>query len=629
MRRFGPIDAWLFAALLALSLWQSLDWLQVELTFPLDAERDLIIVRALVVDGIWPPHGIAHAGIGIDIGPLYYLLVAPFVAAWPSPQAVHLLNVLVYGLGLTACWWELRRRTGAAAALLACLLYSQSMAHGAFLGITWHAAAAPGFALLIVAAGSWFARSGRVAALVVCAGLLALGLQIHSVLATFGPAALVILFGRRADLSMRRLGAGALVALAALAPFWLNALGILGDGPNPGTSHGGTLAPAFDRLWSGLVDNLRARWLLAPQITAPLTLALAALGALHVARDAIGRRGAPDDRDESPRGDWFWPALLLQCVLATLTTATALGFEQSARYFVPLVVPLVCLAAAGIQLLDRRLTDAGRQPMGRALTFFAVAAGLLLARPSSTPAASAPAHYLTAGEQEAVVRTLAADHGLAGLLLLRRTHGLLQGPNSGARYLAAEATTLRSDIAPADGHWLVMPATEAPPLMDRAQQSVTIDGSDRKLTLTRFTPAIDYGRIRTPNGPCPAPTPYGWTEVRPELLVAAGLSPSALPDPTRCARDGILELTLPLHPGAAPITIQLSDEGHFRGLDTEPLQARVVFGDLPPIPLSAHVVVAADKRWYAIDIPDTDVDAPRTLELTIRPRGQLVFLDVY
>jgi hypothetical protein len=614
-------DFWLFAILLCFWCYECLSWMQTDLRFTADAERDLLLVRALVEYGVWPLHGIPQAPIGLDIGPLYYLLVAPFVALWPDPFTVHAVNVGLHAAGLTAFWLMLRTHVGAAAALLAVLLYSQSAAVVAFTDTAWHAAAAPGVALALLAAGGWWAQSGRRAALVSAAALFALGLQIHASLLSFGPAGLLLLWARRRDLDRRSVGIALGTAALVLSPFLLHLTGILGDGAQSGMRHEGHFELDLTAMAAGLVQFLRARWLLAPVFTPWLVLGAAAVAVIGTVRAAL--------RGDKP---WLAIALIVQCAVGAVATARALGFEHSGRYFVPLIPAVVGLSALGFQALDDLLRQAGRHDRGRALTWLAVAGALVALR--GTPNTGTPPNgYLTLQEQQTVARHLAEHEGLAGTLLLRRTHGLLQGTLSGARYLAAINLERRSG-APEPGHWMVLPDAPggAPVDEDRLLETVKLEGSARTLALYRFRPAVETGRVRAvlPNGaerPCPSAFPFSWTELRPEVLEVNGFGRSALPDPTACGSGHRLALRVPLTEGFARLTLQLTDSGHFSGSDEEPVAIHLRFGDLPPIRIAPEAVLSEGKRWYLIDVPGTD--ASRAVDVTITPRGRLGFLDLY
>lgn len=83
--------------------------LQLKLRFTAGSERDMFDILALSNFAIMQADGIRKTTLSIAIRPLYFALVAPLSAIWPSPQAMDVLNVTVGAIDLFARRGQLAR----------------------------------------------------------------------------------------------------------------------------------------------------------------------------------------------------------------------------------------------------------------------------------------------------------------------------------------------------------------------------------------------------------------------------------------------------------------------------------------------------------------------------------------
>ena len=622
------------ALLLLLFLYESLVVLQTELRFTADSERDLFYVLGLTRSGILPADGIRMAALGIDLGPLYFLLISPLCAIWPSPQTVHLFNTLICTVGLAAFYTWARATCGRSAALIGVFLYSQSGAHGALVDTIWHVGATPGVALGMLAAMGHWARTGARWALVTSGVLLAILIQLHALGSVYVPAACLLLWWGRRHLNRRRmmwLGGAVWIALIPLLFYLLPSLG----DPSEGASrHAGGFAFRPQAFWEGLFGLLQPRFLLAPGWTALLTLFLVALAIVSTGLRFL----RSSEAGERP---WFRVFLIVQLCVGATVVSLVLPYENVGRYFLPVVFPLFALATLGLGDVDQSLRRRGRPPLGRALTFAVLIGGLSLVGVPQTPLFPGKQEgadgidYLSAEEQERVVSYLVRERGMTWPRMRGRVHGAFLGPLTGIRYLEtvvrAEAATPNAEER--EDHWVVLPAAMAAAWAPTEPLEVhTLTGRVRDIQLFRFAPRMDPGRVETERRtPCSWSFPYLWSEAPPDLLKEVGFPTGYGPDIHRClGPDGGGTLVIPLPAEATELTLQLSDGGHFRA-DTEgqegPIQAHLEASDAPDLPLALMPNHYSEKLWYRILLPPHD--GSRELHLRLRARGQLGFIDLY
>ncbi len=613
-------DVLVFAALVLVWVYQTAVGLQSELRFTADSERDLFHVLGLTQHGVMPTEGIRMAALGLDLGPLYFLLIAPLTWLWPSPQTVHLFNVALGVVGLVAIYALLRKRAGITAALIFTLLYTQASGTMAFFDTIWHTSAAPSVALAFMAAAGWWVESGRRLALGLAAGALCFLVQIHALGAVYGPAALLLLIALRSKLDRRSLITLVVVSLVVLLPLILYAIPSLSVPSTGAAKHEGGFSFQPVAYLSTLAALVRPRALLSPQLGGWLILALAAVGLV-----GTGWRL----RKERP---WFRIFVTVQVVIGSIAVACVIPYEAVGRYFLPAFGPVFVIAAFGVADIDALLTRAGRVPAGRAATWIVLLGCVAFARPARTE--TEPMDYLTAAEQEAVVTFFVEERGLSWARLRSHVHGAFFGPLSGIRYLERIHRDQRGELEPkaASDHWLVVPdGMDRPQLAGRVIETRRLTGNHRPIDLVRFSPVFDPGAVTASGVPCPWPFPYLWSEAPADLLKLNGFPLGHGRDLHQCfAEQATNTLTIPLAAGADEVTIQFSDGGHYRGeppTASTPVAARLVATDAPELPLAIRPVVRVEKLWYVVRVPPHD--SALTLLITVNPRGHLGFLDVY
>jgi hypothetical protein len=115
--RLSPVELGMLA--LSLAVFASMLWFGSSFRWSIFEERDLLEARQLVATGTIPVYGPELLLGGHTIGSGLYLLLAPLVAFWKQPEALHALNKLLFvGMPL-ALWWGIREWTGPAGALFA------------------------------------------------------------------------------------------------------------------------------------------------------------------------------------------------------------------------------------------------------------------------------------------------------------------------------------------------------------------------------------------------------------------------------------------------------------------------------------------------------------------------------
>jgi hypothetical protein len=104
---------------LALTVFAYMLWFGSSFRWSIFEERDLLETRQLVSGGGFPIYGPELLMGGHTVGSSLYLLLAPLVAVWDQPEALHLLNQLLF-LGMPlVLWWAIRGWAGPAGALFA------------------------------------------------------------------------------------------------------------------------------------------------------------------------------------------------------------------------------------------------------------------------------------------------------------------------------------------------------------------------------------------------------------------------------------------------------------------------------------------------------------------------------
>jgi len=634
-------DVVLFVLLVALWIYEWCVLLQGELRFTADSERDLLIVYGLSHHGILPDDGIRMAALGLDLGPLYFLLLAPLNALWTSPQTVHVFNITLGVAGLCVFYSWFRAGVGRAAALIACVLYTQSAAHVALTDTVWHVGATPGVALAMLAAMGWWVQTGRRAALILSGVLLACLVQLHALGSVYIPAALALLIVCRHHLNRRNVLTLVGSVAITLLPLLIYAITSLFDPAESSARHSGGFSWDPGRFWEGVTSLVQPRYLLSAKWGGRFVLFLVVVSGVGT----VLRYREAKDTQKKP---WFRLFLWLQLAVGSLVVSLILSYENVGRYLLPVLFPVFALAALGIADIDAWLVRRKRTLGGRALTWIAVVLGLAFVQPPvvnvwATLADSGqklqsdvPLEPLSLEEQEAVVSFLVEERGLTWDRMRGRVHGVFFGPLSGIRYLErahrdAAATSLPFDPA---HHWLVLPDGSPPSaLTTGAMEHVTLSGRTRDIHLWRYRARFDSTHVRTGSGdPCEWPFPYLWTEAPSSLLQQVGFPRGHGPDIHRCLTGkvpGTLLVEIPTE--TTELMLQLSDDAVFRSDDETQenpvLTVRLEAEGFPPLPLHPIRQSGTEKLWYRITMPPRQ--GMGTLHLTLRPRGQLGFVDLY
>jgi hypothetical protein len=634
-------DVVLFVLLLALWIYEWWVLLQGELRFTADSERDLLIVYGLSHHGILPDDGIRMAALGLDLGPLYFLLLAPLNAVWTSPQTVHVLNITLGVAGLCVFYAWFRAGVGRAAALIGCVLYTQSAAHVALTDTVWHVGATPGVALAMLAAMGWWVQTGRRAALILGGVLLACLVQLHALGSVYVLAAIALLIVCRHHLTRRTVITLVVSVVITLLPLFIYAISSLFDPAEGSARHSGGFSWDPGKLWEGVSALVQPRYLLSATWGGRFVLVLVAVSALGT----IQRYRQAQDAQERP---WFRLFLWGQLAIGSVVVSLILSYENVGRYLLPVLFPVFALAALGIADIDAWLVRRKRTPRGRTLTWVVVVLGLALVQApvvnvwatlsdsGQTLQSDGRSEPLSLEEQEAVVSFLVEERGLIWDRMRGRVHGVFFGPLSGIRYLErahrdAAATSLPFDPT---HHWLVLPDGLSPPTLTAgAMEHVTLSGRTRDIHLWRYSARFDPTRVRNGAGdPCEWPFPYLWSEAPSSLLQQVGFPRGHGPDIHRCLAGtvpGTLLVEIPAETNE--LTLQLSDDALFRRDDEAEenpvLTVQLAAEGFPPIPLQPIRRSGTEKRWYQITMPPRE--GVGTLHLTLRPRGHLGFLDLY
>lgn len=627
----------LFALLVLLWLYENLVLLQAELRFTADSERDLFYVLGLTAHGILPADGVRMAALGLDLGPLYFLLVAPFTAIWPSPQTVHTFNILVCAGGLVGLFAYLRHALGAAPALLFALLYTQSAGHTAFVDTAWHVGATPGVIMGFIATAGWWADSGRKVALGLATALLCVLVQFHALGVVYGPAALLLLILARRHFDRAALVVLGVTAAVALVPLLWYLVAHLGHDAAFAARHEGGFSFRPGAFFTGLSSLVEARYLISPTWSGWLLFLLAAVG--------LGGTAFRWRRGERPLHRLM---LAAQVVIGALVVSLVLPYENVGRYYIPVFIPLFVMAAFGAYDIDELMAARGRVASARALNWAAVCAGLLFVPPAGLPVLATLSNfgarldthdhhdYLTLEEQELVLDYLVGERGLSWSRMRGRVHGVFFGTLTGIRYLERVRLDGRAASEADEAHWYVLPeGIPRLPLTGRVLEEKTLQARTRTIRLVRARPALDPGKVTTGSGtPCPWHLPYIWSEAPEDLLKVHGFSLGHGPDIHNCSQDpNELVLRFDVAPEVEDVTVQMSDDAHFRQGGEVPVSYRIEAEGARPLPppgrpgLSPAVWRGSQTAWYILRLPPHD--GTRTVTVTIRSRGALGFLDIF
>jgi len=622
----------LAAGLILLWVYETVILLQGDLRFTADSAGDMMQVLLLTETGQWPDQGILMAALGWDLGPLYFLLVAPIHAIWPGPMAVHGFNVAMGVLGFGTLFFWLRKHHGSAAAFIGLLFLTQSTGLHAFMDTVWHVGAAPGVAVALMASAFWWTQHKSAKALwatVVCLSVL---VQIHALGFAYVPLVVFLLARDRQHITRRQRIAMAVVALALLVPFFMHWIPSLANTGGSAARHGGGLGFRLDVVCAGLVAFTQPIALLSAEWGGYCVLLLAALATLTAFRPAWQNEREPPI---------IRRALVAQCVLGATLVALVIPYENVGRYFLPVIFPVFVLAALGVGDVSRLMRSKGRPPLGRVLTWSTFLVALAYIQPPTINVlggwmggekkmpTEANLDFLMLEEQEAVADFFVTKQGMQWSQIRGRVHGVFMGPWSGMRYM----THIRKPgtKTPSDGqapHWMVMPDTVQTAILGAVGvKENTIEGRSRSVHLWQMTPNYDPKSVTVNNQPCPEAFPYVWSKVAHHTLETLGYPRGHGPDIHTCFHgksSGVIRI--PLAADATTLTVQL---GTGRPVETDTIRFVLEVNDpqYPQLPLGAVPTPMVEKTWYRVGLPPSELQ--RTLAIHVNDLPALNFMDVY
>ncbi len=466
-----------------------------EAAFNVDVERDLTRALGLVTGRAYPFEGPALSDTGLNLGSLYYLLLAPLVALSPDPLFLRWAFVIFAtgALGLLAVVL-LRRRVRLEVAFVALAwLVASELWYDAQLWL-WHSTLLPVFVAGLLVAVERVTSGGSVRWLWAAAALAATTLSLHvTALATLPVLAVTVVLVR-SRLSWRT-GLAALAAFAVpLIPLGLGLLAVR-DAEHVAFARREAVDPpavsslleyaaaAFlpgmgtRRLYGAFPVMFGIPWLM---VVLP---GLALVGAAHAWRRT---------------GQAFERLLTLGLGVGLVLAALLLGRELALRYLVLVALPLVLLAALG---LDRLLGAwADRLPVRLALA----AAALALVIPGLTRDTSglddvgAACRMVT---QRAVAKEVVDVVGIPAVDVDRRVHGTVcRNATSGFRYfyrVRPQSMERAQAARERDTHVLVTSAAmtqDANAVVVYSEATLATPGGGTRVVAYR--PAVDYRALR-------------------------------------------------------------------------------------------------------------------------------------
>jgi hypothetical protein len=342
-RRFALLELGVLAS--ALAVFGYMLWLDSSFRWSIFEERDLLEARRLVAGVGFPVYGPELLLGGHTVGSALYLLLAPLVAFWNQPEALHVLNQLLF-LGMPlVLWWAIRDWAGLPGALFAvfALVASERVVALSYWPI--HPNFSLFFAFLYAGAVLRGAVAGSRGWLIFSGLLLGILVQLHFsyFLLVLGHVLLVLLGHATGDRWTRPLAI--VVVFIPLAPFLI--IDALQGFPNLAQVvqrprfHGAYPNSPFanSRLLPMLFD-----W--ARQVRGPLSEPLSVLTLVLVGLGiGVGLGSALTNKSERPPMTAPLATTLLLCV--PLIELTVLGMGYNSRHTLCLVPALFMLAGFG------------------------------------------------------------------------------------------------------------------------------------------------------------------------------------------------------------------------------------------------------------------------------------------
>ena len=425
-----------YAAILVLAAVLRLGNLAVRGTWDADQGHDMLVLRALVLDGRWPLLGPPTSIGDFHHGVLYYLLLAPAaVASRADPVALTTWIALAGIAAVAVTGWLARSIGGPIAGLIAALLLAVSASAGAESIFIWN----PNLIALsssVALAAAWHAwRGGRARWWVIAGGAAVVTMQFHVLGVILTP----VIGGLMVDDVRRRRrrgdqeGAGAVLRAAlgwiALAVLSYVPLAIHEIGSNASELRAaiaflnGGGGPASVALPARLpIIGLRVvGWPLTGLITAAPAASIVAVAvtvSLALWRGWIWR-GTPAS---SERLAVRWLALGLVWTVGALAVGAAslatvvdgLPNDHYHAFADPLVVVLVAVGLAGLLTRGSGVVPSGAVPPGRGGLGAMGAAAVLVALVGWNLANQPPGRAADGGwsaAQAAAIRVIAAGDG--------------------------------------------------------------------------------------------------------------------------------------------------------------------------------------------------------------------------
>jgi hypothetical protein len=619
---------------MALFFYENIILIQAELRFTADCQRDLFLVYGLSHEGVFPHTGIRVAALGLDLGPLYHLLLSPFIAFWPSPSTVHWFNLSVCVLGLWAYWRWASKELGTAAALLSILFYTQSTGHTALTDTVWHVGATPGVIFgLIAAAGSWL-RSGRLRHLLLSGALLMTLVQLHSLGVVFGPAGLCVLWLGRQHLHKGHLVTLSIVMLLTALPLLLYTIPSIFDPLTGAAKHRGDFEFSPNEFLSSLGALIQPRYLLDPITARAAIFLLACAGMLSGLLKKI--RGA----DSPVVWNQLSVVMMVQLVFGSIATASVISYELVGRYFLPLIIPIFVLTGIGVAHLNHWLRNNGRSTNGRALTFATAVLMMCIIGPAEVPVLSTIPNggntlqsddsldYLLLEEQEAVVAYFVNERGLSWNQMRGRIHGNFFGPFTGIRYIERITRTNRQGLPPTEelsSHWRIRIDGISSPPIGSIVETIRLPQRTRTLVLERYMPNIDPQTIEVAGRPCSWSLPYIWSQSTTEQLKLVGFPMGHGRDIHHCmGKENPAKIQFPITPECNLLNLEISIDG---AIQADDIRVTIHADGLPDLLLPIQPVLSLSKSQFSVTTPEHD--ETRFISIEINRQRTLGFLDIY
>ncbi len=450
--------AYALAAFVALAFCL-LGWFRFDSASVLMVEMGRYLEEALSLldGGQLNTHGPTVVGLWFGLGPLYAFVLAPLVAFSPDPFFVRSVVIVLLAGAAVLLLGAMRRSVRPHAAVLIVLLLLCSRFSLDTISWVWHSSFLPLVACLWLLLAGRFLNEPRPWHAVALAGLLAVAVQLHILMATWLPVLAWLLFVHRRRLGWPALIVPPLVFVGIALPMLSPAIAGILDGK---TFTGSAVGRAE------LVPTLA---FVARQIAGNSFMTALVLPALVVGSVVAVRRGR-------------YERMLFAMALLLLLPAVVSGTEYSTnRYLHPGIYAAFGLVALGLDVAMQRLSDRVSWALVAVVTV-----GLLvelLLRPSPKP----PPDLLDGRTQQHLADAI-AGLGLSGDNAQGRTHGMYDFSSGALGYLHRHNTQPAPRELPPGESILVVPASIeiAPP--GEITRTVVVEGPHEPILVHAFRP---------------------------------------------------------------------------------------------------------------------------------------------